>query len=121
MPTLAGKGGSISIGGSNFAFRSWNAEFKTDPVDITSFSSGGYRENLDGLTSATISTRGPYLQGSMALTSGSSYALNLRVNTTVGFTCTARLTSIRIITEVDKAVEAEASFESTGSFTAAIT
>lgn len=120
MAQLAGKSGSIGFGASNFALREWTVDMRIDPIDTTNFDSAGYKENIAGLIGATISARGPYNQGAMAVTGGSSYAFNLRVNSTTGFAVTARVTSIRLVTGVDNAVQVDISAESTGSFTAAI-
>jgi len=121
MAQLAGKGGSIAFGASNLALREWTLDMRVDPIDVTNFDSAGFKENIAGLTSAAISARGPYNQGSMAVTAGSSYAFNLRVNSTTGFAVTARVTSVRLVTGADNAVQVDISAESTGSFTAAIT
>lgn len=120
MATLAGKSGSINLGAAAYAFREWTVDMQTDAIDVTSFSSSGYKENIAGLTSAKISARGPFNSTAMAVTAGSSYAFVLFASGSVSYSINARITSIRVVTEVSKAVEVDISAESTGSFTAAI-
>lgn len=121
MPVIAGKAGTVGVGASNYTFSSWTLDMKTDAVDTTSFDDGGYKTNVAGLTGATISARGPYNVSSTAMSAGTTYSFNLRVNSTVGFTMTARVTSLRVVTDVSRAVELEIAAESTGSFSASIT
>lgn len=121
MATLAGKSGYIAIGANtNFAFAMWTGDISTDALDTTTFSSGGYKENIAGLTGMKISARGPYNNTAMGLTSGNSYAVTLGMSASVTLTCTARLETISITTDVSKPVEVNISMQSTGSFTAAI-
>lgn len=120
MAQLAGKSGYVALGNTNYAFSMWTADFNTDAVDVTNFSSSGYHENIAGLTGAKITARGPFNSTAMAVTSGTSYAFTLGASGSVTYAVTARVTAIKLTTDVTKAVEVEISAESTGTFTAAI-
>lgn len=120
MGFLAGKGGSVTVGTATWKLREWSLDMKTDASDVTNFSSSGYRENIAGLTGASLSASGPFDSTAMALTAGTSYSFTLAVSNTVNFSVSARVTNIRVTTNVDRAVEVSISAESTGSFTPAI-
>ncbi len=120
MGFLAGMSGSVTVGTATWKLREWSLDMRTDASDVTNFSSSGYRENIAGLTGGSISASGPFDSTAMALTSGTSYSFVLGASATINFTVTARVTSIRVSTTVERAVEVNISAETTGSFTAAI-
>ena len=121
MAIFSGKSGNVAIDTVNWKLREWTLDMDTDIVDVSNFLSSGKRENLDGLTKASISCRGPYDTGSMALTSGNTANFVLKVGGAITFTVTARIAKIRPSVNVEGAGEIEINAESTGNFTAAIT
>lgn len=120
MAFLAGKTADVKIGATSYKFREWRINAKTDIIDTTNFSSSGYRENIAGLTGATIDLKGLLDSTAMAFTTGTSYVLILHSSVSVTLTVTARLETIATGTTVEGAVEANLTFQSTGSFTSAI-
>src|SRR6185312_16571778 len=102
MGQLAGKSGYAALGNSNFAFSSWTADVQVDVLDITNFTSGGFKENIAGLAGAKITARGPYNSGAMAITAGSTYAMVLGMSASVTFNTTARIETISVTTDVTK-------------------
>ena len=120
MAFLAGKAGSIQLAGTDYAFASWTADFKVEASDVTNFTSSGFKENIAGLGSATISARGAFNSAAMAVTAGNSYVFTLKASSTVSYSVTARVTSIKITTDVTKPVDVDISAESNGVFTPSI-
>lgn len=120
MAFLAGKSADVVIGAQSYKFREWRAPMKTDIIDTTNFSSGGFRENIAGLTSSTVTLRGLHDSTLMAFTSGNSYTLILKSSAAVTYTIIARLETLETGTTVEGAVEAILTFQSNGVFTAAI-
>lgn len=118
---VSGKSGSVQIGATLYAFGAWEAEFTGDLPDVTTFSSGGARENVDGIDEATITLRGPYAPGSMPLRKGTVYTFNLNVSATVGFSVPARVKSLRPSVDVKGAAQIQVTAESTGVFSPSIT
>jgi len=120
MATLAGKSGSISIGGNAFALSDWSIDMATEIVDTTVFTSGGAKENIAGLLSGKISASGPFNSTAMAIVSGTSYAFVLTMASGVAITVTARVSNINVKTDVKDAVRVNITAESNGSFTASL-
>lgn len=121
MPFLAGKGGAVTVDTNAWSLQEWSLEIQTNLIDVTTFTAGGYRVKLAGLTGARITARGPYDSGAMAMTSGNEYDFVLKVSNAVSFAVTALVGQIVIGTNVEGAAQVTVSAESTGSFTAAIT
>jgi hypothetical protein len=120
MAFLAGKSADVVIGVTSYKFREWRATMRGDIIDTTNFGSSGYRENIAGLVGASITLRGLHDSTAMAFTVGTSYTLILKSSASVSYTVSARLETIETGTTVEGAVEAVLTFQSTGSFTAAI-
>jgi hypothetical protein len=120
MAVLAGKSGAISLGGTAYAFGKWTADMSADILDVTVFTSSGYKANIAGLVGAKITADGPFNSTAMALTAGNSYAFVLTMDSGVTLTVTARVGNINVVTDVKDAVRVSISAESTGSFTAAL-
>jgi hypothetical protein len=113
MPTTvySGKTGSVSIGGSAQPLTDWSLEISSEPVDTTNFTSGGYEENMSGITRANITCSGPY-DGLISAYIGDAGGLVtpfiLSTGTTLGaspvtgpsFTINARVTSVSITQNV---------------------
>jgi hypothetical protein len=120
MAFLAGKSGGITIGGATWKLSEWAVDMQSEAVDVTNFESAGYVENIAGLTKATITAKGKFDSTLMGATAGTSYAFSLEASGSLAYAVTARITSIKLVTEVSKAVEVEVTAESNGSFTASI-
>ncbi len=120
MAFLAGKSGGVSVAAAVWKLSEWTADMQTELVEVTNFESAGYHENIAGITKAEITAKGPFDSTAMALTAGTSYAFTLEASGAVTYAITARVSNIRLITNVAKAVEVEITATSTGSFTAAI-
>lgn len=118
---VSGKSGSVQIGASLYAFGAWELEMAGDLPDVTTFSSNGYRENVDGVAEANLTLRGPYAPGSMPLVKGTVYTFSLNVSNSVSFSVPARVKSLRPSVDVKGAAQIQVVAESTGAFTAAIT
>lgn len=121
MAFYAGKDGSVTVGAATWKLSEWTLDIETDILDTTNFESGGKRENIEGLTKATITGKGPYDAGAMALTSGASVEWVLTVGGLITFTVTARTGKMKVSTNVEGKAELEVNAESNGTFTAAIT
>ena len=120
MAFLAGKSADVVIGVTSYKFKDWRASMKGDIIDVSNFSSGGYRENIAGLVGATITLKGHLDSTAMAFTVTTSYTLLLKSSAGVTLTVTARLETIDHGAPVEGAVEVTLTFQSTGAFTAAI-
>jgi hypothetical protein len=121
MAFYAGKTGSVTVGAAVWKLSEWTLDFETDIVDVSNFASSGYRENVAGLTKATITGKGPFDSGSMALTSGTQYSITLGLNSGgVTFVIPARVGKISLATNVEGKPEVSFTAESTGTITAAI-
>jgi len=89
-------------------------------VDTTNFeSTGGKRENVEGLGNATISAEGPLDQGAFALVVGSSYAFVLNAGVS-SFSVTARITDCTPSVAVDGVAVVSIEAVSNGTYTASI-
>lgn len=120
MGFLAGKSGGVTVGAAVWKLSEWGMDVQTEAIDVTNFESGGFKENIAGLTSAALTFKGKFDSTAMAMTTGTSYSFVLEASGSVSYTVTARVTSIRLTTNVVGAVEVEGAAESTGSFTPSI-
>ena len=117
---VAGKIAYVQVGAALYAFSSWEAEITGDQPDVTTFSSQGFRENVDGVAEANLTLRGPYAPGSMPLTKGVVYNFTLGISPTVSYVVPARVKSIRPNVDVKGAAQVQVMAESTGVFTPSI-
>lgn len=116
----AGKLATASIGGVAHGASSWSMNIQCEMVDVTTFLSLGFKENIAGLFSAEVTISGPY-DSATAITVGTAVALVIEVVAATGFTVTlARCKSVRLSTDVAGAAQFEAAFDSTGSITLAV-
>lgn len=120
MAFLAGKSADVVIGVTSYKFKQWVASMKGDVLDVTNFGSGGYRENIAGLVGATVTLSGALDSTAMPFAVGTTYALILKSSSGVSVTITGRLETIEHTAAVDGSVDVSLTFQSTGSFTAAI-
>jgi len=117
---LAGKNAAVLIGTVPYAFDEWQADIKNGLSKTTNFTSAGYATYISGITDAKVTLSGPYDQGNMAFTVGNSYTLILTYVTMVTLTVTALLEDISVDVKVEDAERVKLTFQTTGSFTAAI-
>lgn len=120
MGFLAGKTGGVTVGAAVWKLDQWTLDMGGELSDVSNFTSGGYEENIDGFTGATIEASGPYDNTAMAMTKGTSYSFTLTLGTGVTIVVTARVKNIRVMTKVKDATRVSFTARSTGSFTPAI-
>jgi len=120
MAFYAGKGGSISIRTSvgpdvytSKPLSDWSIDIKTDALDVTNFTSGGWQEILAGIFSADISASGPY-DGSSLITQGTAARMKLTVATGMDLLVDVRVNSVKIDHSVKDVAKISYSATSTG-------
>jgi len=118
---LAGKAASVSIGTVSYAFDEWKATIKNGLSKVTNFTGAGFAQFIAGITDAKVTLSGPYDEGNMAFTVGNAYTLILGYTSMVTLSVPVLLESIEPDVKVEDAQRVSLSFQSTGSFTAAIT
>jgi len=117
----AGKDASVQVGATNWKLSEYNLELDADILDTTNFGSGGYKENIAGLSFAKIQAKGPYYTGGSAMTAGASYTITITVGGAVTFAIPFRIGNIKVTGDVKGVQMVEFSGESNGSLTAAVT
>jgi len=118
MAFFAGKTGSISVNGATQPLTDWSIDIKSENIDTTNFTDGGYQTNYAGIGSAEITASGPYDGGAGALV-GASVAFILTASSDVGapaYTVTARISSIKIDVNVKGVAQINYTASSNGSF-----
>ena len=117
---LSGKRASVTVGSAVFAFDHWDSDIKTEVLSVNNFTSGGFNDNIDGFTGATITLSGPYELGAMPFTSGAVYEFQLGYKPGVTLAITARVGSIKPGVDAEGVAKVTVTAESKGGFTAAI-
>jgi hypothetical protein len=119
---LAGIQGAVKFTATAYAFGKWKATIKNKLGDVSNFTGGGYEQWIAGLTGAKITLEGPYDEGNMPITVGNSYSLVLQFTSTgpITLSLTALCETIEPSVDVQNPQGITATFQSTGSFTAAI-
>jgi len=122
MAFFAGKSGVIKIGSTALPLTEWSMDVKTEGVDTTNFTSGGWQEMIAGIFSIDISASGPY-NGASLVTQGTLVTLTLDVNSTssspASFTGDALVTSLKIDTSTKDVAKISYSMSSSGAWTVA--
>jgi len=95
MAFYAGKGGAVTVNTVAQPLTDWSMDVKTDSLDVTNFTSGGWQELYSGIFSADISCSGPY-DGSSSVTQGTIATFILQVATGLTVTLTALVTSVKV-------------------------
>jgi predicted secreted protein len=122
---LVGYGGSVYIGANKIAeIANWSLDMSADDIDITSFDSEGWKENMQGLKEWSGSFEGNFkpddAKGQVALINawlnGQTVTLELKVNDTVNFAGDA-LIKPSIETPVDDKASFSCDFQGTGALT----
>lgn len=121
MGQLHGKNGNVKIGTVTYAFDAWTSNIETDLGEISNFDSVGFKEFLTGFTGATVDIEGPYNQGAMAFTSGTTYSWSFGYNNSVAFTGSGILNKISVDVKAKDPVRVKLSVTLTGTFTPSIT
>lgn len=88
---------------------------------VTNFNSSPYQLLVAGILSATVYLEGPYNQGNMPFTAGTSYAWILGFTNSISLTVTAFIEEIGIDEDVEGSPRINITAQSSGSFTASIT
>lgn len=122
MAAISGKNGSVMIGTHEVAeIKSWSLDIGGEELDITDFSSAGYKEFIRGLTEWSGSfegnldmtdTNGQYALDAKIL-DGSSVTLKLYTNGTNYYTGTAFITGESPSVAVDGLAEVSFNFRGT--------
>lgn len=125
---IAGYGGGVYIGDTTptkvAEIANWSLDMSADDIDITSFDSGGWKENMQGLKEWSGSFEGNFepddTQGQAALINawlnGQKVTLELQVNEAVKFSGDALVTP-SIETPVDDKANFSCDFQGTGALT----
>ena len=126
MAFFAGKNGTVSIGANTPApVTDWSIDYKSDPIETTNFSDGGYASHVYGIRSCDISASGPYngdAGGQPGLTVAGVDTLVTFVFDTGGdggpsFTIDALLSSVKIDQSIKDVAKISYTATSTGEFT----
>jgi len=129
---LAGKGGALYIGDSPTKvaeLTSWSVEASADALDVTSFDSDGWQENIQGLKSWSGSAEGNWKvnadrQGQKALQdawlSGDPIKVQFRINASNYYEGMALVTSLSVEAPVDDKVSFSVELTGTGPLTPTI-
>jgi hypothetical protein len=120
MPFYAGKGGSVSVGGTTQPLTDWSIDYKCDPIETTNFSDAGFTSHVYGIKSCDISASGPY-DGSAGAQpgDGANVAFVLSAGAAGGpsFTINALVTSVKIDQNIKDVAKISYTATSTGLFT----
>lgn len=133
MAAIIGHSGSCTAGGSAVGVaKAWSVDITGETVDVTDFSSGGWKESVQTLKSWSGSITVIYDGGEdtgvagliTGLTAGSTVALVLQTSATgtgtaEKFSGNALITSMPVTNDVNGIIEVSFSFEGTGALTLA--
>lgn len=118
MPFYTGKTGSVTVGGSAQPLTDWSLDGKVEAIEVTNFTSNGYQESEAGIAGCDITASGPY-DGGAGAQPGTTANFVLTAGSGAGapsFTVSARITSIKIDTNVKGVAMISYTAQSTGSF-----
>lgn len=127
---IAGKGGSVYIGGTKVAeINQWSVDFKAETKETTSFDSNGWKEFLQTVNEWSGKIEGNFkptdTAGQAALITafmnGTTVNVEFRIDTTKKITGTAYLESIGLEAKVDDVQTFKADFRGTGQPTVTLT
>jgi hypothetical protein len=118
---LSGVQAAVLIGATPYSFSKWSIPIEIDLPKITNFTSQAFQAIVAAVTRGTITLQGPYNQGNMPFTAGSSYTFILQYTNSVSITVTALIEQIRPDIDVEDAQRITIVAKSNGTFTAAIT
>lgn len=111
-------GGTIS---RNFSFDSWDFTFSTVLPRITNVTSvDGFQALLSGNTKGTITTSGPYNNGTVALKSGTKYLWVLGISPTIFINVFGIVESMKIDNKASDSPKLNVTSQSNGLFRATI-
>ena len=123
MAFFAGKNGTVTIGTNTPApVTDWSIDYKSDPIETTNFSDGGYASHVYGIRSCDISASGPY-NGTAGGQPGAGTAGNDTLVTFTfdtggpSFTIEALLSSVKIDQSIKDVAKISYTATSTGEFT----
>jgi predicted secreted protein len=128
---IKGYAGSVLVGASTVGnAKSWSLDISQETIDITDFSSDGWKESTAGLKSwsgsvVVIFDASGVAEGSLqtSLTAGSTVSLSLQMGGGTGsydkYTGTATITGQAVTNDVNGIVEVTFNFEGTGAITIA--
>lgn len=118
---LSGTSGAVMISSTAYSFAKWKVPMKSGLPKVTNFNSSPYQLLVAGILSATIYLEGPYNQGNMPFTAGTSYAWILKWTPSISLTITAFIEELAVDDDVESSPRVNITAQSSGSFTASIT
>ena len=99
----AGKLASIIIGGVTYPMENWSLDDSAEEVDVTNFTSLGFKQTIAGIGNASFTASGPYIGA--APIAGAYGLVIFSVAPGVSATRNMTITSVKVNTSVkDKAV-----------------
>lgn len=114
--------GSVSIGGTSYAFGKWTLSMKANLMPVNNFTGGGYRQVVAGVKSADLTLEAlTYDQGNMPFVCGNQYTFILGYNALTSTTVTIMIESIEPTVDYDGLQPIKISGQSNGPFTPSIT
>lgn len=128
MPFYTGKTGHIRIGTSGGSFTvkpltDWSLDIKVDEIDVTNFTSSGWKEVQSGIFSCDITASGPYDTNNVGVTQGSAtiFSLDLDAGGAFGaFTGSGLVTNIKIDNSVKDVAKITYTATSNGPWTVSL-
>jgi len=123
MAFFAGKNGTVTIGTNTPApVTDWSIDYKSDPIETTNFSDGGYASHVYGIKSCDISASGPYNGTAGGQPGAGAAGVDTLVSFTFdtggpSFTIEALLSSVKIDQSIKDVAKISYTATSTGAFT----
>lgn len=118
---LSGITGAVLVGATAYSFSKWRIAIKCGLPKVTNFNTAPYQQLVAGILSSTVTLEGPYDQGNMAFTAGTSYAFILRWTASISLTITGFIEELTPDEDVDGSPRVSITVQSNGTFTASIT
>jgi len=115
---MNGQDGSVTFNSGVILVTNWDGDDETPDLDTTNTGSGGFEENIAGVSKATANTTFPLPSTGVSLTTGTSAELSLQLgDSDLTFSGTFRLKTVKYSNPAKGVVTATASWVSNGSYT----
>lgn len=115
MPFYNGKNGSFTANGVTYPMEEWSLDFEIEEVEVTNFTSLGFKSVLGGIAGGSVSASGPF-NGSHPLAlalEGTVVSFNFGVGAGASFTYPVLITGVSFAQNVKE----KATLEISGSLT----
>jgi hypothetical protein len=116
----SGTEASVMVGSVTMRFSKFDFDVDVKDVAVNNFSSAQQLLTF-GLGKGKVTLSGPYDIGNMPLEAGNVYVVTLNVNEDVSFVCPCMLNHYKISDDVEDAPRITCDFNSTGTFSMAVT